>query len=89
MQPVVTLTNTYDPFSNRTALADSLGGTAAFLFDGADRLTRVTAAGGAAVDLAYDAAGRVTGITYPNTVQTAAGRAQKLDLPLKTLRFGI
>ena len=73
LQPLVTLTNTYNALSERTALADSLGGSQSYAYDGASRLTRLTTPASVVVDLAYDPAGRLTQITRPNGVNTTIG----------------
>ena len=71
VQPVVTLTNTYNAVGNRIELTDDVGvpgGTTSFVHDAVGRLTMLTTSAGQTIDLAYDAAGRPTDITYPNTV---------------------
>ena len=83
LQPLVTLTNSYNALSERVTLADSLGGSQAYAYDAASRLTQLTTPASVTVDLAYDPAGRLTSITRPNGVDTAAtydpmGRLQSL-----------
>ncbi|MHA1943901.1 MAG: hypothetical protein ACW96M_05840, partial [Candidatus Thorarchaeota archaeon] len=72
-QPAATLANAYDILSNRSQLTDTFGGQLGYVWDGADRLTGLTTSlGGPTVALGYDTAGRVTGVTYPNTVAMSA-----------------
>ena len=74
-QPSVTLTSGYDPFHDRTTLADNLtnAGLTTFSYDAAFRLTTVAASyGGTAgpqVVLGYDSGGLVTSISRTIGVQ--------------------
>ncbi len=71
VQPAVTLTNTYDSFSNRTQLSDSAGGVTRFAFDPVGRLTQLVTPAGGSVDLGYDSVGGITQIAFPNGVNSA------------------
>ncbi|MDJ0944568.1 MAG: PKD domain-containing protein [Kiloniellales bacterium] len=73
VQPLVTLTNTYDEVGNRVALSDTEGGATQFAFDAAGRLTRLITALSQAIDLTYDPAGRLEEVAYPNTTVSAFG----------------
>ena len=72
IQPLVTLTNSYNAISERVSLADSLGGLQSHLFDGESRLTQLTSPANDVLGLAYDPAGRLTAITRPSGIDTAA-----------------
>jgi len=87
VQPLVTLTNTYDAVGNRIELGDDVGipgGLTAFDHDDVGRFTQLTTPAGQPIDLAYDPAGRITGLTFPNTVTStltydpATGRRSQL-----------
>jgi RHS repeat-associated protein len=78
--PTVTLTYSYDPAGNETALSDSMGGVVSYTYDARNELTNETysnssyppkAAAPEAVSYTYDAAGNMTGLTrYSNLAET-------------------
>ena len=70
VQPVITLTGTFDAIRNRTQLSDSLGGVTQFGYDAAKRLIQLITPANDTIGLAHDAAGRPDLITFPNTLNT-------------------
>ena len=61
------LTNSYDTRDNRTGLNDNLGGDTDFTFNLADRMTSAALEVNyvsAEVDLTYDDAGHLTGLSH-------------------------
>jgi len=73
--PQVTLTYSYDPNGNETSVSDSQGGVVSYSYDSRNELTNQTLSGtgisAEAVSYAYDAAGRLTGLTrYSNLAET-------------------
>ena len=73
--PQVTMTYGYDNVGNRTSLADTKGGVVSYAYDVRDELATITQSGTAAaperVDMAYDAARRMTAMTrYSDTAGT-------------------
>lgn len=68
LQPVTTLTSSYNAVGDRTMLVDSAGGTHTYGHDGAGRLTSVTATQVGNIGLAYDSSGRLRTVSYPNGV---------------------
>lgn len=84
VQPLVTLTSSYDEVGNRTGLSDTEGGATQFGFDANGRLTQLVTALNQTVGIDYDPAGRLQEITYPNTVSSVfdydvRGRLNQLD----------
>ncbi|WP_435005384.1 RHS repeat domain-containing protein [Tundrisphaera lichenicola] len=75
--PQVTLTYGVDNVGNRTSLADTKGGVVTYTYNARDQLTTLTQSGTGVsaerVDLAYDAALRMTTLTrYSDTAGTTA-----------------
>ena len=70
IQPVVTLTNSYNAVGNRVSLTDTEGGLTQLAYDAVGRLVQLITPGAGTIDLGLDAAGRRSQIAFPNGVAT-------------------
>ncbi len=83
IQPVSTLTSSYNAVGDRVRLADSFGGVHTYGHDGAGRMTSVSTPVIGTVSMAYDRSGRLTRIGYPNGITGTysylpSGRLQRI-----------
>jgi RHS repeat-associated protein len=83
VQPMTTITYTYDAVGNRIRMEDSEDGVTLNAYDNAGRLRFLTTPAGDVIEEAYDPSGRFDSIVYPNGivadyVYDTNGRLQRL-----------
>ena len=67
VQPVVTLSSSYDAVGNRNQLSSTIGNTTNFSHDDAGRLVSLTTPNNNQILLQYDTAGRLENVFFPNS----------------------